>query len=244
VSLLVEDRELLLRFRAGESAAVRAVFEHYAPAVTSLLRRGFSFRSSRGMVRFSGFREIFDLEDALQEIFRRAFSDNARSAYDGLRSYRTYLSTIARNVVINMYQVSARRLERLGFEEVHEPAQENEWTAADDVLGASEPAPTGRPAEDAETAELRRLVSAYRQELSAREAEVFALRFDDGLSHTEITARTGLSPSKIKTAEARIRKGLLHMLRRHGYLARAWERAARAPSASRSAAPGLQGEKS
>ena len=37
----------------------------------------------------------------MQEAFRRAFEERARSAYDGLRPYRRYLLTITRNLVID-----------------------------------------------------------------------------------------------------------------------------------------------
>src|SRR5258706_14257303 len=40
-----------------------------------------------------------DCEDLVQEIFVRAFSDRARLAFDGVRDYRPFLFTIARNVV-------------------------------------------------------------------------------------------------------------------------------------------------
>lgn len=238
MSLLVDDRDLLRRFRRGDNSALRQVFAHYAPQVAAMLRRGFGFHAGGRRVQFQGYRETFDLEDGLQEIFRRAFSDNARNAYDGLRSYKTYLGAIARNVVINTYLANARRLERFGFEEVETVGDNNEWSAADDFLG-QETEPTGKPERDAETRELRALVESYKKALAKREREVFTLRFDERLSHTEITGRTGLSASKIKTAEARIRTGLLRHLHKHGYLAE-YHRRNRPTGGSTG---GLQGEK-
>jgi len=219
MSLLVENRDLLTRFRAGESSAMRQVFEHYARDVAALLRRGFGFGVSGGRrVRFHGFHETFDLEDALQEIFRRAFSDNARKNYDGLRPYKAYLGAIARNTVIDTYQANARRLERYGFEELESAPQQIEWSAADDALESDDAPRTGNPELDAETRELRGLVGDFRETLGEREAQVFALRFNQGMGHDAISERTGLSPSKIKTAEARIRKAMLKFMHRHGYL--------------------------
>jgi RNA polymerase sigma-70 factor (ECF subfamily) len=237
VSLLVDDRELLRRFRRGERAALRQVFTHYAPRIAAMLRRGFGFQAGGRRVQFQGYRDTFDLEDGLQEIFRRAFSDNARTAYDGLRPYKMYLGAIARNVVINTYVANARRLERYGFEEIETAPDDGEWTAADDFLGG-EDEPTGKPERDAETRELRALVESFRDGLAEREREVFALRFDECLSHAEITERCGLSPSKIKTAEARIRTQLLRYLHKHGYLA-SYSRRSRTTGGS----GGLQGEK-
>ncbi|MEE8409428.1 MAG: sigma-70 family RNA polymerase sigma factor [Myxococcota bacterium] len=218
MSLLVDDRDLLRKFRSGDPAALRRVFEHYARDIIILLRRGFGFQAQGRRVRFQGYRETFDLEDVLQEVFRRAFSDNARNAYDGLRPYKAYLGAITRNVVINTFQANARRLERYGYEEVEGTADTEDRSAADDLLASPPPEPTGRPVHDAETSELRRLVGEYRSTLNQREARVFGLRFEDGLSHTAITEQLGLSPSKIKSTETRIRQGLLRFMHRHGYL--------------------------
>ena len=219
MSLLVDNRDLLVRFRAGEGAAMRQVFEHYARPVAALLRRGFGFAVSGGRrVRFHGFRDTFDLEDALQEVFRRAFSDGARQRYDGLRPYEAYLGAIARNTVVDTYLANVRRLERYGFEELESAPQSDDWSAADDALEPGNDAPTGNPELDAETRELRALVGEFRATLGEREARVFALRFDERLTHDAVAARTGLSPSKIKTAEARIRKDMLRFMHRHGYL--------------------------
>jgi RNA polymerase sigma factor (sigma-70 family) len=217
---LAEDRDLLTRFRAGEGAAMRQVFEHYAPGIAALLRRGFGFQTSGNRrVQFRGLRETFDLEDLLQEVFRRAFAVRARSNYDGLRSYKAYLGAIARNVVIDTYQANARRLERYGFEEIESTAQEQDWSAADDALcDTGETSVSGNPELDAETRELRRLVERFRGTLREREAEVFRLRFGQRLTHDAVAERTGLSPSKIKTAEGRIRKAMLKFMHRHGYL--------------------------
>lgn len=218
MSLLVDNRDLLMKFRSGDAAAMRRVFEHYARDITILLRRGFGFQAQGRRVRFQGYRETFDLEDTLQDVFRRAFSENARNAYDGLRPYKAYLGAITRNVVINNFQANARRLERYGYEEVEGTADNEDWSAADDVLSRDPPEPTGRPVHDAETRELRRLVGQYKSTLDERETRVFELRFEEGLAHTAITERIDISPSKIKTTEARIRNGLLRFMRRHGYL--------------------------
>ena len=65
--------------------------------------------------------------------------------------------------------------------------------------------------------ELRALVESFVGSLGEREREVFGLRYREALSHTEIEKRTGLSASKIKTAELRIRKSLLRHLHQNGY---------------------------
>jgi RNA polymerase sigma-70 factor, ECF subfamily len=219
MSLLVQDRALLERFRRGESSALTTVFRHYAPDLARLLRRGFGFEAGGRAVRFAGYDRVFDLEDSLQDIFRRAFSDHARQAYDGLRPYRTYLGAIARNAVIDDYLARKKLLQRYVHVEV-DAAPEDDWSAAHDPF-ADEAPPIAHPERDMEAGELRALVASYKRDLADREQRVFAMRFDDGLSHTDIAARTGLSPSQIKTSEARIKRGLFRFLRRHGYLSTA-----------------------
>ena len=218
MTLLVEDRDLLDRFRAGEAKALARVFAHYAESVAAVLRRGFSFRAGEQPIRFQGYAGVFDLEDAIQEIFRRAFSEHARSTYDGLRPYRAYLSTIVRNTVINDYLARSRVLERYSIDDMAPVPTDPDWSAADDVLGDEAPEPRGEPERDAETQELHRLVQVFKATLSGREREVFALRFARGLSQAQIEAESGLSASKIKTAEAHLRKSFLRFMRGHGYL--------------------------
>ena len=225
MSLLVDNRDLLDRFRRGEQATLTTVFRHYAPVVARLLRRGFGFDVNGRHVRFRGITSTFDLEDALQEVFRRAFSEHARTTYDGLRPFAAYLATIARNSMINLYTANLRRLERYGFEEFESAPQADEWSAADDALDLADRAPSGHPERDAQMSELCQIVREFRDTLDERERNVFALRFDEGLSHTDIAARTGLSAAKIKTAESRIRKELLRTLHRRGYLERFHQRA-------------------
>ncbi len=219
MSLLVEDRALLAQFRAGSSQALRRVLGHYAPTLAATLRRGFGFRAGKQHVRFAGYRDTFALEDAMQNIFRRAFSDNARTRYDGLRPFAAYLHVIARNVVINEFQTKSRTLELFGIEPVGDgvPMSE-EYSAADDPLGEEGLSARGLPEQDLVSAELRVLVREFRAGLTGRDAEVFRLRFDEGLSHTEIASRTHWSPSQIKTTEAHIRTELVRHLHRHGYL--------------------------
>jgi len=219
MSLLVDNRALLQRFRRGEAKALRQVLAHYAPLISGLLRRGFGFNVGGERIRFGGYESTFDLEDALQEVFRRAFSENARLNYDGLRPYKAYLGAIARNTVINEYQARKRKLERFAVElndTMH--VVEEEWSASDDPLAFGDSEPTGKPAKDVETIELRNLLLTFRDTLSDRERDIFGLRFEEHLSHAAITERSGISPSKIKTTEAHIRKRLLHYLREHGYL--------------------------
>src|SRR5262245_56542135 len=101
MSLLLEQRALLDRFRRGERLALEEVYRHYAPEVAAFLQRGFTFMSGGRHLRFAGYRQPFDLDNALQETFVRAFKESARLGYDGLNPYKSYLLAIARNLVLD-----------------------------------------------------------------------------------------------------------------------------------------------
>jgi RNA polymerase sigma factor (sigma-70 family) len=204
---LSEDRALLDRFRRGERDALAVVFSHYAPHVASLLKSGFGFNAGNQRVRFGGYNRVFELEDALQETFKRAFAERARLSYDGLRPYAAYIAVIARNLVIDQYTSRRRELLHFTFDEGDAPE-----------LDESGAVGTARPERDALDGELRGLVASFRADLNAREQTVFTLRFDEGLSHAAITEQTGLSASQVKTTEAKLRTSLLKHLKRHGYL--------------------------
>ena len=70
---------LLERFRRGSRDAMEAVYWAYAPRVELWVRRGFRIKYG---VRVPGVRSD-DLEDLVQEIFAKAFSDKARLSFDG-----------------------------------------------------------------------------------------------------------------------------------------------------------------
>src|SRR5262245_33995403 len=129
---LVERRPLLEGFRAGDRAALTEVYRHYAPGVAELLRHGFAFGSAGEMRVFRGYRSSFDLENALQEVFARAFQESALLRYDGLRPYVNYIYAIARNYVID--QLRRRELlviDAVGEQETPVAAVQEESLEAD-----------------------------------------------------------------------------------------------------------------
>jgi RNA polymerase sigma factor (sigma-70 family) len=205
--ILSEDRALLDRFRRGERDALGRVFSHYAPHVASLLKSGFGFNAGNQRIRFGGYGRVFELEDALQETFKRAFSERARMSYDGLRPYAGYIAVIARNLVIDQYTSRRRELLHFTFDDSDSPELDDSGAVA-----------IARPEREALDSELRTLVASFRADLDEREQTVFTLRFDEGLSHAAITEQTGLSASQLKTTEAKLRTSLLKHLKRHGYL--------------------------
>ncbi len=223
--ILSEDRALLDRFRRGERDALGRVFSHYAPHVASLLKSGFGFSAGGQRVRFGGYKRTFELEDALQEVFKRAFSERARMSYDGLRPYAAYVAVIARNLVIDQYASRKRELSHFSFDESAAP--END-TAPE----------TGRPERELLAGELRAILADFRAKLDQREQTIFTLRFEENLSHAAITERTGLTASQVKTTEAKLRVALMKHLHKHGYLD---ERASHVTPAAEAAPSGDNG---
>ncbi|MGF1512003.1 MAG: RNA polymerase sigma factor [Myxococcota bacterium] len=207
------DAELLRRFRTGDRAALSRVYRHHAPGVIRLLRHGFSFRSDGRACRFGGCRSRFDLEDRLHQTFERAFRPEARARYDGIHPYEHFLLTIAKNLVIDEF----RRKEHALLEFTSEPLEPPDSFGSEvDTLGGSADL-SGRPELDAEAQELIRLVQVFKTQLPERERRVFLLRYEDGLDHPQIQARTGLSPSRIKTSERRIRQRFFAYMKAKGY---------------------------
>lgn len=212
---LEDDRELLLAFRRGETAALERVYRNYAPSVEAILRSGFSYDRAGQRARFAGLASAFDVEDRVHEVFARAFSASGRQGYDGLGAYGAYLHGVTRNLIIDELRKSGR--ETLVAEPGEQVASEHVPSEPSDAA-RGEFAARGLPELDAQDRQLVELLRRYREGLSARDRQVFELRFGQGHGHAEIVARTGLTPSQIKTSEKNIRTTLFRYLQRHGYL--------------------------
>jgi len=215
--LMVEDRALQDAFRRGERTALLRVYRHYGPVVAPLLRYGFSFTSQGRSCRFHGTRSSFDLEDRLQEVFARAFAERARLAYDGLSPYAAYISTIAKNLIIDDFRRKERALVEYSITPPEPDPSRRLEAASEPLLGVL--SRTGDPAEDAGRAELVRLVADFEASLSPREQTVYRLRFVQEMQQQDIASETGLSASKIKTSEMRIRTAFFRFMQQSGYFA-------------------------
>ncbi|HEY3450106.1 MAG TPA: sigma-70 family RNA polymerase sigma factor [Myxococcales bacterium] len=197
---LVDDRPLLEAFRRGEPAALAEVYREYARPLFAFLAHGFAVEGVGGGSVFKGLREPWAREEAVQEIFVRAFSPAAREAYDGLRPYRNYLLTIARNYVLDGL--------RRGGREVLQPDASTE---------TSEPAPGNGPDDLAGSKEVAAHCEAFVASLDAEDRQVFGRRFREGLSIEQTGQATGLTEHRVKKAEARIRKRFFLRMKELGY---------------------------
>ncbi len=195
---LSSDRALLEAFRAGRREALETVYLHYAPGVAMVLRHGFSVRSSSGGHRFPGLSQGADLQNGLQEVFARAFTEEARQGYDGLRPYAGYLAAIARNWVLN----ELRKEGKIGL-----------VAELPDV-----DAPDPGPDRELEDRELEALVRRFHERLGDEARRLWTLRFERQLSQDEAAAALGKSRVQLRRLEARLKADLLAALQDAGYL--------------------------
>jgi len=215
MTLLSGDRALLEQFRQGRADALTQVYTAYAPLIAAFLSRGFNFSSKGRNLRFAGYHQPFDLENALQETFVRAFSEQARLAYDGLTPYRSYLLAVARNWVLSEMRRREVAMSQLVSESA-DPLREGE-------LGEDEPQPLGGSAPLSAEAELlnRELSELYQgflAGLSPAEESFFHNRFEEKLTQVEAGQRDGLSHMQARTLEKKLRKRFLKYMQTRGYL--------------------------
>jgi RNA polymerase sigma-70 factor, ECF subfamily len=146
------DQELISRWQAGDEAAATALVRRHADAIGRF-------------VVAQGERE--HVEEVVQDTFVRAFA--SLDDFRGDSSLRTWLFTIARNLVRDRVR-SARRMGRqVEIEEAHAVTEHDALDAA-----------------VADEAEERVLLAVER--LSPMQRSVFTLRVGEGLSYREIAA--------------------------------------------------------
>ena len=99
MTLFVDNRKFLNDFRHGKHAALRQVYDHYVKQIKLLVANGWYDPEKR--TRTYGILDLETQAELIQEIFIKAFSEKTRLSYDGVRPYKHYLLTIARNVIID-----------------------------------------------------------------------------------------------------------------------------------------------
>ena len=144
------DAELIQRWKNGDQRAATALVERHSPA----------------LARFAvscGARE--DIDELVQDTFVRAF--NSLEGFRGDSSFRTWLFTILRRLLVDRKRAEKRRRDR---NEVQEDDAATEYDALDSVV-----------ADETQ----KRLQQAIGK-LSPTQKEVFSLRVSEGLSYKEI----------------------------------------------------------
>ncbi len=208
MTIFEDNRALLQAFRKGNPDAVSEVFRAYVEDVATFLQRGFVFSSSGRSCRFEGYKEHFELQDAVQETFIRAFSERARLQYDGVRNYRSYLFAIARNFVIDEFRKVESKMRWYRFEDV-EPQP-------GDSAGGRATMPDSEKM--LESDELAELIRGFEASLSPSERAVFEARFTRGESQRNAAETLGVTRMKLRIMEYRIRSKALKFFKKTGYL--------------------------
>jgi RNA polymerase sigma factor (sigma-70 family) len=217
MSLLSGDRTLLEAFRRGERVALARVYDEYAPGIAAFLTRGFTFASKGRPLQFRGFHQPFDLENAVQETFVRAFSDRARQAYDGINPYRSYVTVIARNFVL-----SELRSREVAASQLVMPRDDPEELSSGEEELLHLPLAHLELQLSAEATllqrELAQLVRGFLDELNDVERALFSARFEEELSQVAAGVRAGLSQMQVRTLEKKLRRRFLRHMQQSGYL--------------------------
>ena len=149
------DLDLIGRWKAGDShAATRLVARH-----SGALARFAASSGARG-----------EVEEIVQDTFVRAFG--AIDSFRGESSFRTWLFTIARRLLLDRRRAEARRRDT---SEVKEGDAVSEYGALDSIIAA-------------EAAErVRRAL----EKLSPTQREVFLLRVQQGMAYRDIAEVVG-----------------------------------------------------
>jgi RNA polymerase sigma-70 factor (ECF subfamily) len=220
MSLLIEQRELLRRFKAGERRALEEVYRHYAPAVAAFLQGGFTFTSRDRTLRFSGYTQPFDLDNALQETFVRAFKESARLGYDGLHPYKSYVMAIARNLVLDEFR--NREVAMSPFLEARAVGDVPPPRVGDDgaPVAAVTDAPSGQLSAEHEflRQELGQLYATFVERLSDKDRTFFRARFEEEKTQVQAGEVAGLSHMQARTLEKKLRQRFLSHMQDSGYL--------------------------
>jgi RNA polymerase sigma-70 factor, ECF subfamily len=149
------DQELIARWGRGEERAATELVERHAQALAR-------FAASCGV------RD--DVEELVQDTFVRAFQ--SLDGFRGESSFRTWLFTIERRLLLDRRRAERRRRDKV---EVQEDDAATEYDALDSLVAG----------------EVEGRVRGAMKTLSPTQREVFTLRVSEGLSYKEIAQLVG-----------------------------------------------------
>lgn len=171
---LSDEKPILERVAEGDQAAVSDFISRYGDLVWSLARR------------YLG--NHMEAEDAVQEIFIEIWKNAGR--YDrNVASEVAFISTITRRRLIDRLRQFNRR-----------PGMES----IDDQVGASQPTVPSTLNDDAEVAQVERVLS----DMDPKHREILSMSLYEGYSHSEIAEALEMPLGTVKT---RVRRGLMHV---------------------------------
>jgi RNA polymerase sigma factor (sigma-70 family) len=216
---LAKDKKLLKEFKRGDTEAMDVVYKHYSPGLMNFLRKGFTFRSGKGNFYFKGIQDESELENAVQEVFRRAFEQRARDSYNGVNSFSNWVLAIGRNMVINQF-----RNREIAFSQYVSASDERGHLAVLDQEikpeygGILFSRPEASQQTQVEHGELKGLMDSFMEELTEHDQKLMLYRFAEGKGQEETAKLLKSTRMKVRTAETKLRSRLRAYLRNTGYL--------------------------
>ena len=220
---LAKNKELLERFRVGDKKAMEEIYLQYSPGVHRFLRNGFTFRSGGGHCYFKGIKIEDELNVAVQEVFRRAFEERARNAYNGINSFSNWVLAIGRNMVINKFRnreiaFSDYISKGSGEDRSHIAAMDSAVSSVSatysGILYAQAP---GSQDDNYEKSELKGLIGEFMKEITEEDRQLLVLRFIENISQEDAANVMGSTRMKVRTAEQKLRRRLRAFLSGTGY---------------------------
>ncbi len=211
----------LERFREGDLKALEAVYRAFERPLKSFVLRGFAFRSEGRQLYFAGLGDAHDLEDIIQETFRRAFGVKARQAYDGIRPYKNYLFTIARNAVITDLTTRRRQIpvgEALMRDAPSDDLSPLESWVVSQRVALNENLEGHDTESQVENLEIYGLIMGFLEALTREEEQFFRFRFLAQCSQENTARRMGWNRARVRKLEAKLRRAFLCHVRGSGYL--------------------------
>ncbi len=216
---LAKNTDLVGRFKRGDRDALEEVYRHYAPGVTSFLRKGFTFRSGSGHFYYKGMQDSQDLRSSVQEVFRRAFEAKALNSYNGINSFTNWVLAIARNMVINRFRNREIALSSyISSRDTRSHLAFMDDEVSEEFTGILYGMPARSQDKLFENAELKELMDEFMKELTEHDSKLLLYRFVEGKGQEESAQLLGSTRMKVRTVEAKLRTRLRAFLRNSGYI--------------------------
>lgn len=187
-----DERQLIQRYQRGDQGAAEAIFRLYHPMVHGLATR---------MLGAGG-----DVEDAVQEVFIRAF--RGLKTFRGDAALKTWLYRVATNVCLT-YAERAKRQQVV--ESLDAPLGEEGSETRGSLISSGE----RLPEEALLGQELGSKIQAALDHLSPEFRAVLILRDVEGLSYEEVAQSTGANLGTVKSRLARARAQAMKWLKEY-----------------------------
>lgn len=204
MTIFQKDRVILEQFRAGDKEALSAVYYFYINDIEALVRSG------RRIPNALAINDLDQQQDLIQEIFIRAFSKSARLGFDGLRPYKPYLLSIAKNVIIDYLRKLPKELLGYSFND-----EDDEQLIAFFSNGAIIEAENNHSRESG--VHWDRCLSASHQYVSSLpdlQQKFIKLRFKEEMPQLTVAKTLRMTRWKVRTLEKKIQSGLKKYLTR------------------------------